>query len=180
VQLKSVRVQNYRSIDDSGVVPIDDITCMVGKNEAGKTAFLQALHLLNPLNPINGKTEYDDVMDYPSKRFAAYKRVREDEPANVVTAEFELTDKEVAKIEAALGAGVMKSRRVTVKKGYNGTIYYTSSTDVQVAIAHLTSSVEHRLPTRRPSREPRQRRNSSRPSRPWTSRTLLSRSCSRR
>jgi predicted ATP-dependent endonuclease of OLD family len=142
VQLKSVRVQNYRSIDDSGVVPIDDITCMVGKNEAGKTAFLQALHLLNPLNPINGKTEYDDVMDYPSKRFAAYKRVREDEPANVVTAEFELTDKEVAKIEAALGAGVMKSRRVTVKKGYNGTIYYTSSTDVQVAIAHLTSSVE--------------------------------------
>ena len=141
VRLKSVRVQNYRSIDDSGVVPIDDITCMVGKNEAGKTAFLQALHLLNPLNPINGKTGYDDVMDYPSKRFAAYKRVREDEPANVVTAEFELTDKEVAKIEAALGAGVMKGRRVTVKKGY-GTTYYTSSPDLQAAIAHLTSSVE--------------------------------------
>lgn len=142
MQLKSVRVQNYRSIDDSGVVPINDITCLVGKNEAGKTAFLQALHLLNPLNPINGKTEYDDVMDYPSKRFAAYKKFREDEPANVVTAEFELTDKEIAKIETALGAGVMTSRKVTVKRGYSGTTYYTSHSDVKVAIAHLTSSVE--------------------------------------
>ncbi|WP_328321809.1 AAA family ATPase [Kribbella sp. NBC_00382] len=142
MQLKSVRVQNYRSIDDSGVVPIDDITCMVGKNEAGKTAFLQALHLLNPLNPINGKTKYDDVMDYPSKRFSAYKKVREDKPANVVTAVFELTDDEIGKIEEALGAGVMTSRKVTVTKGYSGTTYYTSSSDVQVAIAHLTTSVE--------------------------------------
>lgn len=51
--LKDVRIRDYRSIEDSGVVSIDpDVTCLVGKNESGKTAFLQALHLLNPLNPI--------------------------------------------------------------------------------------------------------------------------------
>lgn len=116
---------------------------MVGKNEAGKTAFLQGLHhLLNPLNPINGKTEFDEVMDYPSKRFSAYKKVRDEKPANVVTAVFELTDKEIAKIEAALGAGVMTSRKVTVSKGYNGKTYYTSHSDVQVTIAHITASIE--------------------------------------
>lgn len=41
-------------------------------------------------------------MDFPSKRFSAYKKVRDEKPANVVTAVFELTDKEIAKIEAAL------------------------------------------------------------------------------
>ena len=55
--LKDVRIQDYRSVEDSGTVPIEiDVTCLVGKNESGKTAFLQALHLLNPLNPIKNKT----------------------------------------------------------------------------------------------------------------------------
>lgn len=142
MQLTTVRIENYRSIDDSGVVPIDDITCMVGKNEAGKTAFLSALHLLNPLNPINGKTRFDDVMDFPSKRFSGYKKVREDEPANVVTAVFRLSDEEVAEIEEALGAGVLTSRDIEVKKGYSGTTYYTSSADPTIAIAKLAAGVE--------------------------------------
>src|SRR5579859_630640 len=102
LELKSVRIQNYRSIDDSGVVPIEEITCLVGKNESGKTAFLHALHLLNPLNPIRGKVRFDDVMDFPSRRFSAYRKVREQEPADVVTAVFELSDNELRLIESDL------------------------------------------------------------------------------
>ena len=49
MKLTRARVTNYRSIDDSGWVTIDDVTCMVGKNESGKTAFLQALRRLNPV-----------------------------------------------------------------------------------------------------------------------------------
>ena len=142
MQLKSVRIQNYRSIDDSGVVPIDDITCMVGKNEAGKTAFLQALHLLNPLNPINGKTQFDDVMDYPSKRFSAYKKVRDTKPADVVTAVFELDDEEVSILERDLGEGVLTSREVSVSKGYGSGRTYNVQYDVTAAIARLSSGIE--------------------------------------
>src|SRR5215469_13571459 len=112
VELKSVRIQNYRSIDDSGEVPIEEITCLVGKNESGKTAFLHALHLLNPLNPIHGKVRFDDVMDFPSRRFSAYRKVREESPADVVTAVFELTDSELKVIEEDLGSGVLKSREI--------------------------------------------------------------------
>jgi len=36
--LIKVRVQNYRSVEDSGEFEISDLTCLVGKNEAGKTA----------------------------------------------------------------------------------------------------------------------------------------------
>ena len=83
--LKDVRIQDYRSVEDSGTVPIEiDVTCLVGKNESGKTAFLQALHLLNPLNPIKNKTQYDEVMDYPSRKSSAYKKTREANPATVV------------------------------------------------------------------------------------------------
>jgi energy-coupling factor transporter ATP-binding protein EcfA2 len=48
MKLKSVRVYNFRSIVDSGVVEIcDRVTVLVGKNEQGKTTFLRALASLN-------------------------------------------------------------------------------------------------------------------------------------
>ena len=142
MELKSVRIQNYRSIDDSGVVPIEEITCLVGKNESGKTAFLHALHMLNPLNPIRGKVRFDDVMDFPSRRFSAYRKVREESPADVVTAVFQLTDTELKIIEEDLGAGVLKSREITVAKGYDGRRRYRSSYAVEKAITHLTAPIE--------------------------------------
>lgn len=142
MELKTVRIQNYRSIDDSGVVPIAEITCLVGKNESGKTAFLHALHLLNPLNPIRGKVKFDEVMDFPSRRFSAYRKVKETSPADVVTAVFELTDTEMKIIEEDLGAGVLKSREITVAKGYDGRRRYRSSYAVEKAISHLVAPIE--------------------------------------
>ena len=41
MRLIKVRVKNYRNIIDSGWVDIDSTTCLVGKNEAGKTEFSQ-------------------------------------------------------------------------------------------------------------------------------------------
>jgi hypothetical protein len=142
LELRSVRIENYRSIDDSGIVPIEEITCLVGKNESGKTAFLQALHLLNPLNPIRGKTRFDDVMDFPSRRFSAYRKVRDESPANVVTAVFELSDNELKIIEQDLGDGVLSSREITVLRGYDGYRKYSAEYVPARAIEHLTSGIE--------------------------------------
>ncbi|GIS64963.1 MAG: hypothetical protein CM1200mP3_12110 [Chloroflexota bacterium] len=47
MKLTRARVRNYKSIDDSSWVNIEDITALVGKNESGKTAFLQALRKIN-------------------------------------------------------------------------------------------------------------------------------------
>lgn len=41
MKLKSVRVTDFRSIRDTGDFQIGDITCLVGKNEAGKTAWAE-------------------------------------------------------------------------------------------------------------------------------------------
>ncbi|WP_082814691.1 AAA family ATPase [Collimonas fungivorans] len=48
MKLAAFRVQNYRSIIDSGWVSIDDIAVIVGKNESGKTSLLKALLKFNP------------------------------------------------------------------------------------------------------------------------------------
>jgi hypothetical protein len=142
LELKSVRIQNYRSIDNSGAVPIDKITCLVGKNESGKTAFLHALHLLNPLNPIAGKTEFDDVMDFPSRRFSTYRKIRDKSPADVVTAIFELDDNELKTIEQELGPGALSNRQVTVVRGYDGLRKYRSEYDLSRIIKHLAAGLE--------------------------------------
>lgn len=113
MRLVGVRVQNYRSIEDSGWVDIErDITALVGKNESGKTAFMQALFKLNPIEAAT----YDEVLDFPSRLTARRKNTTG--PIPVCTARLELGDAEVAGIEAALGKGVLKSRTIEVTHGY--------------------------------------------------------------
>lgn len=141
--LKDVRITDYRSVEDSGVVPLDDeVTCLVGKNESGKTAFLQALHLLNPLNPIKGKTTYDEVMDYPSRKSSAYKKVRDTSPATVVRATFELEEHEAAAVREDLGAHALKALTVRIEAGYGPSKTYSAQYDETAVVKHLASALE--------------------------------------
>ena len=141
--LKDVRITDYRSVEDSGVVPLeDDVTCLVGKNESGKTAFLQALHLLNPLNPIKGKKTYDEVMDYPSRKSSAYKKVKEKTPATVVEARFVLEEHEATAVRDDLGPGALKGLSVTVSAGYGPTKTYSAEYDEPAIVKHLAAHLE--------------------------------------
>ena len=48
---RQFRVLNFRNIDDSGWIPLEKVTCFVGRNESGKTTLLKALHKFNPAEP---------------------------------------------------------------------------------------------------------------------------------
>ena len=49
MKLKTVRIDHFKHVLDSTEVAIQpDITCLVGKNESGKSAFLEALRRLKP------------------------------------------------------------------------------------------------------------------------------------
>ena len=109
MELVRARVTNYKSIDDSGWVSMNGITCLVGKNESGKTAFLQALRKLNPASGASGEFS---LRDYPRKGYSRYRRVHAEQPATVVSAEFSLSDEEVAELP------LLSSRRVVVHKDY--------------------------------------------------------------
>lgn len=143
MRLTKVRVTDYRSVEDSGEVPVDpQVTCLVGKNESGKTAFLQALHLLNPLNPIKGKTAYDEVLDYPSRKASAYKKVRAANPATGVTATFELEPHELDEVRRDLGQSALRHGSVTVAAKYGGGKVYTAAYDEAKIVQHLAGVVE--------------------------------------
>ena len=65
MKLIKARVTNYRNIIDSDEVDISDITCLVGKNEAGKTAFLKALEGLHSTD--KNFEQYDKDQNYPRR-----------------------------------------------------------------------------------------------------------------
>lgn len=89
--LKKAKVKFYRSIIDSGEFEVNsNKTILVGPNEAGKTALLQAIQHLNPppgIKPLN------PLRDYPRARYNEITQKLVD-PKNirVIEAEFELDD----------------------------------------------------------------------------------------
>src|SRR5688572_1713086 len=63
MRLIKARVQNYRSIIDTGEFEIEKLkTILVGPNEAGKTVVLRALQQLHRPPEISG---FDALRDYP-------------------------------------------------------------------------------------------------------------------
>ena len=114
--LRSIRVRKYKNILDSGEVEIQpDVTCLVGKNESGKSALLQALYRLNPVSTGHPET-FVDLRDYPRREFARDREsVAERCP---IAATFELEDEDVRAVEGLLGPGALPSRRVTVARSY--------------------------------------------------------------
>lgn len=67
MRLIKARVQNYRSIIDSGEFEIENLkTILVGPNEAGKTVLLKALQQLNKPEDVPG---FEVLRDYPRSRF---------------------------------------------------------------------------------------------------------------
>ena len=72
MKLKEFRVREFMSIWDSGPVGVDDqVTCLVGKNEAGKTALLTALYRTNPIIPEDAV--FDETYDYPKREVEDYR-----------------------------------------------------------------------------------------------------------
>lgn len=67
MRLSKARVQGYRSVIDTGFFEVEnDKTILVGPNEAGKTAILQALY---KLNPPEGADLFDPLRDYPRAHY---------------------------------------------------------------------------------------------------------------
>lgn len=67
MRLVEARVQNYRSIIDTGWFSVEENKLiLVGPNEAGKTAILQALQ---QLSPPEGVKELDELRDYPRSKY---------------------------------------------------------------------------------------------------------------
>jgi predicted ATP-dependent endonuclease of OLD family len=132
MRLIDVRVENFKSINDSTVFSIDSVTCLVGKNESGKTALLQALAKLNPIVKSTG--QFQDL-EFPRMTHADY--TDEDRPKDVLTTNWELDDEDIEVVEDTLGEGTITSRTITIKKGYKNKLEWSIDIDYQSIVSNF-------------------------------------------
>lgn len=142
MRLIRAEVQNFRSVEDSGKFKLDEhITCLVGKNESGKTALLTALYRLNPIFK-NDSTKFDPQKDYPRRYLADYEERHEGNPPSVVTTWWQLEPLEKEKLTATLGADVMTSDEIQVSNGYDNTPRWIVSYNEEAIVKHFINSSE--------------------------------------
>lgn len=115
--LRKARIENFKIVEDSKEFTLDRVTCLVGKNESGKTALLEALYRLNPY--YDEDAGYNKIEEYPRRFLTDYDERHEGEPARVVTTHWELEDSDVASVEAVLGKDCLKTRDVAIHKKYD-------------------------------------------------------------
>ena len=149
MKLKKIRVREFKSIMDSNDVDITDITCLVGKNEAGKTAFLQALYKLNPIVPEHAR--FDVVEEYPRAHIGDYMvdvDQKGRDPAQVIEACFSLDEKELASIESEFGRGCLRAagHHLKLSKGYSNTLSVTVECDEPQIVRNLISAIQFTSP----------------------------------
>jgi len=112
MNIRSFRIRKYRNIEDSGDIELlDRLTCIVGKNQSGKTALLRALHKFNPHVP----DPYDIRKEWPREQ-----RAQRDGKQVVCEVRFELTDAEKARL-AELSGRPIAANEVLITKDYEGT-----------------------------------------------------------
>ena len=100
MKLTKVHITEFQSIQDSTEFKIDDVTCLVGKNEAGKTALLKALYRLNPIVEADGK--FDVTNDYPRRSVTDYEdevKAGRRKPAQVVHATYALESNDIDAVQ---------------------------------------------------------------------------------
>jgi predicted ATPase len=120
MRLVRAHATEFKSVLDSTAFEVSDITCLVGKNEAGKTALLEALYRLNPVISAHGT--FDVTEHYPRLAVSDYQdevQAGRRDPATVVQATFLLEDEDVAAVRDVFGPKCLKTNAsITLHKGY--------------------------------------------------------------
>ncbi len=144
MKLIKAHVTEFKSIQDSTEFDIGEVTCLVGKNEAGKTALLKALYRLNPI--ISSEDKFDVTDDYPRRAVTDYQDevdANRRSPAQVIAATYELESKDIAAVEESFGPKCLKDKKPTlsINKGYsNKRSFSTFTVDDTVSLKHLIES----------------------------------------
>jgi predicted ATP-dependent endonuclease of OLD family len=132
----------FRNILDSTPVAIDpNVTCLVGKNESGKSAFLTALWWLNPART---KKKFSVAANYPAWLEKRHRNEgRDQEGVQPINAIFEWEEADVRIVEEKFGPGVVKAgTTLTLAKRYDNEFRWTHGCDEKRALKNFSDSFD--------------------------------------
>ncbi len=114
MKLTRFRVTNFRSVDDSGWIEVDDVTALIGTNESGKTNILLPLWKLNPAK----EGAIHPTSDYPRKH---YNTFRHQTPKPLfVEAIFDAGPELAQRLADKTGLPVGQMREISVSRRFEG------------------------------------------------------------
>lgn len=113
--LRKVTIHKYKSFLTEQSYEVEpQITRIVGKNESGKTALLEALAKSNYFEN-NADFKFDKGLDYPRGELTKVRNVNP--PA--ITCNYELSEEDIACIESAFAQGMILQREFAVTSFYD-------------------------------------------------------------
>jgi predicted ATP-dependent endonuclease of OLD family len=143
VKLEWFRVREFQSVKDSGIIKVDDITCLIGKNEAGKSALLIALYRLNPI--VHTNDMFSVTLDYPRMHVEDYNIAIEEKkrtPAVPIEAGYSLDEEELTAIKDLFGRDCIKNSVLTLSKDYDNKEIFSFTIDDNKALAYLIDNAD--------------------------------------
>jgi len=116
IKLKEVTIHKYRSFFEPQIFVVEDnITVLVGMNESGKTAALQALAKTNYFQE-DDQFKVNLTPDYPRKELNKFKKRREDQL--LIECQYEIENEYYQEIQGELQGARLNSKTFTQQQWY--------------------------------------------------------------
>ncbi len=143
MKLTTIQVKDFWSVRESNPFQVNDITCLVGKNESGKTALLQALYRLNPI--IDEDSHFDVTDDFPRADVEDYQQAveaGERDHAKAIKATFTLGEDDLEELLDDLSPDVLKKPELSLSKGYANRLIVSLEVDEKEIIKALIDQAQ--------------------------------------
>lgn len=139
MRLESIRVERFKNFTAQQKMTVEcDVTCLIGKNESGKTTILKALHRLNPAN---GSDPFELTVDYPARKLARDRRQEKLDDFAPIEAVFVLEEGDADALAAELDVSIPESTRVTARRTYGGELIVEVRCDFTDAVRTAADEV---------------------------------------
>ncbi len=148
IKLKKVEINKYKSFLEKQEIDIEDgVTRIVGKNESGKTALLEAISKFNYFDSRDDKFKFNATNDYPRGSLKKYEQDFPENDFEVIKCTFEISEELIEEIQKDIGKGVFNLKQIVISKKYNNCKSYLITTDEKVFIKNFLSkySIENEI-----------------------------------
>ncbi len=138
IKLKKVEIDKYKSFLEKQEIDIEDgVTRVVGKNESGKTALLEAMAKFNYFDSSDDSFNFNSTNDYPRGLLKKYQQEYPNDDFPVISCTFEISDELLEQISDDIGKDVYTNKTVKIAKTYNNGMTYTISANCKKFIENF-------------------------------------------